>query len=94
MPFFLCPDEVQDGSLSRDLQPFSGGKPKEQQSGKYLHNNNIEQHSYTLIEMSFKSDVKADSQTVFKRSQQASKYLWERQNLDLYIFFLFLCVLR
>ena len=28
--------------------------------------------SYTLIEMSFKSDVKADSQTVFKRSQQAS----------------------
>ena len=72
LPFFLCPDGVQDGSLSRDLQPFSGGKPKEQQSGKYLHNNNIEQHSYTLIEMSFKSDVKADSQTVCKRSQQAS----------------------
>lgn len=62
LPFFLCPDEVQDGSLSRDLQPFSGGKPKEQQSGTYLHNNNIERHSYTLIEMSFKSDIKADSQ--------------------------------
>ena len=62
LPFFLCPDEVQDGSLSRDLQPFSGGKPKEQQSGKYLHNNNIEQHSYTLIEMLFKSEIKADSQ--------------------------------
>ncbi|XP_066015479.1 protein shortage in chiasmata 1 ortholog-like [Pocillopora verrucosa] len=27
-------DEAQDGSLSRDLQPFSGGKPKEQQSGE------------------------------------------------------------